>query len=338
MKNFNSIVLLGIISLFNYSCGNSVPDHVNELEEKQKDSIRKVQRDSISKIQKDSIRTAQILEYKKNPPYGLDRQWEIEGFTKFKNDYEGFKAAYLEGLNNDTARLIRETNWYIYKGYFGHSGAIVYKRFFGNASVLNLNSDTLLKQLKSEQIVQTFKQQKLDVIDKLLDDSNVKEGRISKDLFQKFKLYRLLFSHMHAESQFFPIKYRNKRTSDLVWKALKPVLFKQISLQEFKKNNGDFYIETLLFTYDALKSNGGVDFFNHAITTNKDSLDYKKFVTVTFTNKFKNEGAFLENAKSMDYSIEQWKYWFFSYWYRRHIEGNTEIAYNALKEIQAHYK
>ncbi len=325
MRNIFIIVCL----FFLISCAH-------EPKKEKKVELTILQKDSIEKDKEEKQAKAKLLSYKRNKPWGLDKAWDTHGFGIFGNDYDGFKAVFIDTVSDEKLRLIRETNWVIYRGYYSHWQAIVYKRFFNSTSKPNLHIDSLIKQLDIETNLIKIRDLKLKMIDSILTDSDIKEGRISKELFENFRLFRLVFHHVNND--YFPLQYRNKRTCELVWNVTKPILFRNLQRHNYDKINAKFYIDNLLLSYSILDSMNANTFFQEAIENNKSSLDYSKFMTDKFNNKFVNTGRLLENPESMDYSIQQWKNWFFSFWYRRYIEGTSEITYKALEDIKNNYK
>ncbi len=347
MKKISLPILLGFILILSYSC-NELLNNEQGLTLKQKDSIEK--------FKKDSARTEVLASYKKNKLWSIDKPWIVEDFKVFGNDKEGYDTTYLNSSVKDSeVRLKRSIKWSVYRALQGdfkaytHYQGILCRNFFGTSAVPNIN-DTVIDYLRIEHNFNIIKTTELDSIDYLVSDNILKEGRIKDKLFQRFMPFALFSSYIREyylsskanheinsdKIDFFPVIYRNKRTCGLVWDIVKPLLFEGMTRKQFNQLNGNFYLDNLLYSYNTLKAKNGFKVFELALTNNT-KVDYKQFMDDAFKSKFKNEGDMLENPESIRYPLELWRNWYFSFWYRRHIEGTTELTYKILNEIKEYY-
>jgi hypothetical protein len=53
---------------------------------------------------------------------------------------------------------------------------------------------------------------------------------------------------------------------------------------------------------------------------------------IKHNGKFKVNKTIIENKKSQIKNTD------YSFWYRRYLEGNMEVVYKILKEVQEHYE
>jgi hypothetical protein len=124
-------------------------------------------------------------------------------------------------------------------------------------------------------------------------------------------------------------EYRSAIVIDSLWSICKPTIFAVLSRSNFKKLGYDKVITKLLLAHELIYTK-----------------DYKSIFKGIMIEKIKgetfNENYHLPRSKSIDLGSSYWaKYfsnWYYSFWYRRYVEGTDETARKILLEVQNHYK
>jgi len=300
-------------------------------------------------INQDSIDLAKI-ESEKQELYekykqvsNIDDPWNIWFFDTFGEDETGFYKVWVDTVQNEELRLKRKAKWNYFRALKGskydlrHYDAIVYKHFYNQTSLPNIDLEKLSNDM---QIIENTSKYKtiIDSLDSETKFNNylVSEGHLSEELYNKFKLKIILaFDTKHLT-----IVYRNERTITFLWENIvRENLYSNFSKKLYKEKNADFYIDNLILSYKILAADSNSkQIFENAIETMSEEIDYSQFYTDIFNKKFENSGKLVEPSELSDDIITRWKNWFFSFWFRRYIEGTSDITYKILLEIKEHYK
>jgi hypothetical protein len=124
-------------------------------------------------------------------------------------------------------------------------------------------------------------------------------------------------------------EYRSEKVVDSVWSICKPTVFAFLSRENYKKLGYDKVVTKLLAAQQLIYSK-----------------DYKTIFKGIMIEKIKgetfNENYHLPRSKSVDLGSSYWSKhfsdWYYSFWYRRYVEGTDDTARKILLEVQNYYK
>lgn len=136
----------------------------------------------------------------------------------------------------------------------------------------------------------------------------------------------------------------DRSTDGLVklFNTYKGAAFQVITPKIYQQTNLAAYVNNLIEVHAYLEGNheGGVEFFNKLKETEQSGtyinhMDFKVYKDIIspyigqeFMNSYYNKHEYY-HGKDLT--------WFYSFWYRRHIEGNTKTVIKILKEVRDHY-
>lgn len=132
------------------------------------------------------------------------------------------------------------------------------------------------------------------------------------------------------------LAYRIDRAPEninLIFETYKEIIFSEIDEHQYQQRGLKTYVEYLITTYDYIVS---LEDYQTKLNNISEAIDQENM----------DESIFIRADQEHLYEglYSPWKVnnhhdalWFYSFWLRRHNEGNITAVYNVLKEIDSHY-
>lgn len=109
----------------------------------------------------------------------------------------------------------------------------------------------------------------------------------------------------------------------------KEAVFEQITLDLYKKLKVDFTVNTLLDALEYYQKKTPEPFI--------EKLQIQYFGEKELNESQGNKQKFRYGSRRIENTQKNW-HWYYSFWERRDVEGNTEMVLKILKDIQSHYE
>lgn len=133
---------------------------------------------------------------------------------------------------------------------------------------------------------------------------------------------------------------RNGENVEALFDKFKPIVFQAISMYVYDNSYANEYVEFLLASRENItKATNYMEFFDKLSNDERiNDGDKRDELLGEYEQNFGVLRDDLKLLRHVDAAYQKrTKYWGYSFWYRRHKEGNAKVVESILKEIASYY-